>query len=75
MAEIVFSLDHQEMEAKLQTEDVLEKVTGSPSQQKAVKDEENRLKEKELKLDVQKPLMQQVGRSGKATFSARDDLF
>ena len=62
------------MEAKLATEDVLEKVTGSPSQMKTVKDEENRLKEKELKLDVQKPLMQQVNRSERM-FPPRERFF
>lgn len=49
------------MEAKLESKDLLETVTGSPSEQKAVKEEENKLKEKEEKIENDTLLMQQVG--------------
>lgn len=48
------------MERDLETTDILETVTGSPSQAKAIKEEENRIKRKESQVEAQKPLMQQV---------------
>ena len=54
-------LDAEELETRLETKDLLETVTGSPSEQKAVKEEENKMKEKEEKLETQGLMMQQVG--------------
>ena len=57
-----FRLDSEEFEENLETTDLLETVTGHPSQNKAIKQEENRVKEKETKKDQEKSLMQQVKR-------------
>jgi hypothetical protein len=56
----VVEIDSEEKEAKLETTDILETVTGSPSEHKAVKEEENKMKVKEEKLETQKVLAQQV---------------
>ncbi len=53
-------LDTEEQQAKLETTDILETVTGTPSIQKAVKEEENKILEKEEKLEIKNPLLQQV---------------
>jgi hypothetical protein len=50
----------EEQQAKLETTDILETVTGTPSIQKAVKEEENKILEKEEKLEIKNPLLQQV---------------
>jgi hypothetical protein len=54
------ALDTEEQQAKLETTDILETVTGTPSIQKAVKEEENKILEKEEKLEIKNPLLQQV---------------
>jgi hypothetical protein len=45
-----------DIEEKVEQTDILETVRGIPSQQKAIKEEENKIKEKEQ----QKPIAQQV---------------
>lgn len=55
-----FRLDSEEFDEKLETTDLLETVTGRPSQSKAIKEEENRLKDKETKKEIDKLLIQQV---------------
>lgn len=40
--------------------DVLETVTGAPSDKKAAKEEETKIKEEEKQLQIQPPLKQQV---------------
>ena len=61
-------IDTEELETKLETKDLLETVTGSPSEQKAAKEEENKIKEKEDKIETQTLLIQQV-RSKEHRFS------
>jgi len=46
-----------DFEERLEQADILETVRGTPSQQKAVKEEENKIKETE---ETPKPLVQQV---------------
>ncbi len=53
---------------KLETTDILETVTGSPSDQKAIKEEENKQKEKEEKMETQTLLIQQVEKLKKRIF-------
>lgn len=53
-------VDSEELETKLETKDLLETVTGSPSEQKAVKEEENKMREKEEKIENEGLLIQQV---------------
>jgi len=53
-------IDSEEREAKLETTDILESVTGSPSEHKAAKEEEKKRKDKEEKLETQHLLIQQV---------------
>jgi hypothetical protein len=55
-----FFLIDAEKEARLDTTDILESVTGSPSEHKAAKEEENKMKEKEQEITTQKLLVQQV---------------
>ncbi|CAF3586652.1 unnamed protein product [Adineta steineri] len=47
----------KDVEEKVEQTDILETVRGTPSQQKAIKEEENKLKEKD---ETQKPLRQQL---------------
>jgi hypothetical protein len=56
------------LSAKLETTDILETVTGSPSDQKAIKEEENKQKEKEEKMETQTLLIQQVEKLKKRIF-------
>lgn len=62
--------DSDEFDEKLETTDILETVTGCPSQTKAIKQEEIRLKEKEKKIEPAPLLIQQVTKktSGKTNF-------
>jgi hypothetical protein len=53
-------LDSEDIVTKLETVDLLETVTGSPSEFKAVKEEENKIKEKEENMETQTLLIQQV---------------
>lgn len=55
-----FDLDSEELEAKLESKDLLETVTGSPSEQKTAKEEENKQKEKEEKIETPTFSIQQV---------------
>jgi hypothetical protein len=54
-------VDVQEENDDLETIDVLEKVTGSPSQAKAIKEEEEKMKAKESEIEQKKCLLQQLG--------------
>ena len=49
-----------EKEAELETTDILETVTGSPSDNKAAKEEENKMKEKEEQIATKTLSVQQV---------------
>jgi len=57
------SLEYSELfywidcEENIEQTDILETVRGAPSQQKAIKEEEKKIKEKE---EIPKPLIQQV---------------
>ncbi|CAF1245225.1 unnamed protein product [Adineta ricciae] len=55
-----FTKDFEENEGLLETADILETVTGTPSIQKAVKEEENKLIEKEEKAETQTLQIQQL---------------
>ncbi|UJR35157.1 hypothetical protein I4U23_027926 [Adineta vaga] len=55
-----FTKNIEEQEAKIETTDILETVTGTPSIQKAVKEEENKLIENEEKAEAQTLLFQQL---------------
>ncbi len=55
-----FLIIDTEKEVKLETMDILEAVTGSPSDNKAAKEEENKMKEKEEQITTQKLSVQQV---------------
>lgn len=57
---MICKLDSEEREAKLDEVDVLETVTGAPSDKKAAKEEEIKIKEEEEQLQIQPPLKQQV---------------
>ena len=54
---------------KLEKKDLLETVTGSPSEHKAAKEEEKKMKENEEKIETQNFLIQQV-----AKFPLRNSL-
>lgn len=56
----VIEIDFEEKEEQLETTDILETVTGTPSMQKAIKEEENKLIEKEEKAETQTLQIQQV---------------
>ncbi|CAF3380389.1 unnamed protein product [Rotaria sp. Silwood1] len=55
-----FTQDAEEKEKELETVDILETVTGLPSQLKEAKEEEKKRKENEENIDIQKPLIQQL---------------
>jgi hypothetical protein len=48
------------METRLETTDLLETITGSPSEHKPAQEEQNKIKEKEEQIGTQKLLIQQV---------------
>ncbi|CAF4137741.1 unnamed protein product, partial [Adineta steineri] len=52
--------EYEEKHAKLESTDILETVTGTPSIQKAVKEEEDKMIEKEEKIETQTLLIQQL---------------
>ncbi|CAF4199282.1 unnamed protein product, partial [Adineta steineri] len=52
--------EYEEKQAKLESTDILETVTGTPSIQKAVKEEEDKMIEKEEKIETQTLLIQQL---------------
>lgn len=57
---MIFAVGTEEQVESLETTDILETVTGSPSVQKAAKEEENKVKEKEEKIETQTLQIQQV---------------
>ena len=59
----VIEIDFEEKEGKLETTDILETVTGTPSIQKAIREEENKLIEKEEKAETPTLQIQQVNNS------------
>ncbi|CAF2933999.1 unnamed protein product [Rotaria sp. Silwood2] len=55
-----FTKDTEEKEKELETVDILETVTGIPSQYKEAKEEEKKRKENEENMEIQKLLIQQL---------------
>ncbi|CAF0751812.1 unnamed protein product [Rotaria sordida] len=55
-----FTKDSEENQKELETVDILETVTGLPSQLKEAKEEEKKRKENEENMEIEKPLIQQL---------------